>query len=123
MQVKNYDDSGKFLGSLARDAPVREMEWALITRDGKKLWQTLTVRALFGPDGNPAEYQVVGRDITERKEAEEELLRKNEELGASYEQILETVCSCGHGIWHTIYPGRLFFSRSPSRSFRSIRHP
>ncbi len=87
MQVKNYADLEKFLGSPTRHAPVREMERAVTTRDGKTHWQTWTVRALFGPDDNPAEYQVVGRDITDRKRVEEELLRKNEELGASYEQI------------------------------------
>ncbi|MDO9325868.1 MAG: PAS domain S-box protein [Methanoregula sp.] len=90
MQVKNYAEVEKFLRSFTQKAPLREMGRMFTAHDGTNHWQIWSVRALFSPEGNPAEYQVVGRDVTGQKRSEEELLRKNEELGASYEQIAAT---------------------------------
>ncbi len=78
MQVTNYPEVKKFLSSLTQQTPIREMERVFTTKDGNKYWQIWAVRALFDNDGNPVEYQVVGRDITKRKRAEE-ALRENEE--------------------------------------------
>ncbi|MDP3565099.1 MAG: PAS domain S-box protein, partial [Methanoregula sp.] len=75
MQVKDYREVEKFLVTLTRQTPIREMERVVTGRDGKKHWQIWSVRALFGREDEPCEYQVVGRDITKRREAEE-LLRQ-----------------------------------------------
>jgi len=90
MQVKNYAEVETFLGSLTRQNPIREMERCFTGKDGKPHWQIWSVRALFGEGDTPAEYQVVGQDITEKKRVEEELRRKNDELNASCEQIAAT---------------------------------
>ena len=44
-------------------------------------------RAVFDDAGSLTEYQSVGRDITDVREAEEALRRKHEELGRACEQI------------------------------------
>ena len=59
-----------------------------LTSGGKSLWQEWTDRAIFDEAGRLVELQSTGRDITERKEAEESLraaqereLRAREEFG------------------------------------------
>ena len=47
--------------------------------DGSVRWQQWTDRAIFDECGNLAEYQSVGRDITDRKDAEE-AMEKSEAL-------------------------------------------
>jgi len=52
------------------------------------LWNSAT---LFGADGKTVLSTIAqGSDITERKKAEEELLRRNEDLNAAYEEITST---------------------------------
>nr|WP_321352772.1 PAS domain S-box protein [uncultured Methanoregula sp.] len=66
--------------SLTRDHPVGTIEHRIILSDGTVRWQQWNDRAIFDTGGNIAEYQSVGRDITERKMAEEMLRKFNEEL-------------------------------------------
>ena len=66
----------EMMDRLNRKNPVSEIEYC-ITLDGKKRWQHWIGRAMF--DNNDlVEYQVVGRDITGRKEVEEELRHAKE---------------------------------------------
>jgi PAS domain S-box-containing protein len=90
MQVKNYAEVETFLGSLTRQNPIREMERCFTGKDQNPHRQIWSGRALFGEGDTPAEYQVVGQDITGKKRVEEELRRKNDELNASCEQIAAT---------------------------------
>ncbi|MDD1687370.1 PAS domain S-box protein [Methanoregula sp.] len=87
MDIMQYTGADEFPGSLTRETPTRDVEYVLTARDGKKLWQHWSVRARFGENGDPLEYQVVGRDVTAEKLAEVELKRKNDELNESYERI------------------------------------
>jgi light-regulated signal transduction histidine kinase (bacteriophytochrome) len=48
--------------------------------DGEEIWEFWTDRALYDENGRFVEYQSVGRDITERKKAEEEIWKLNQEL-------------------------------------------
>jgi PAS domain S-box-containing protein len=57
---------------------------------GEVRWQRWSDRAIFDKDGRVIEYQSVGRDITDRKEAEEKLALTNEDLHAAYEQLTAT---------------------------------
>ncbi len=67
------------LRSLGRENAVAVLE---SRRNGpaEAIWLHWTCRAIFNDQGVLAELQLVGRDITERKEAEEEVRRLNEEL-------------------------------------------
>ncbi|MEM9817644.1 MAG: PAS domain S-box protein [Cyanobacteria bacterium P01_D01_bin.6] len=58
---------------LSIDNPVSTCEYQAYASDGSLRWQQWSDRALFDADGNFIEYQAVGRDITDRKRAEQAL--------------------------------------------------
>jgi PAS domain S-box-containing protein len=76
---KNYSI---FLSSLSRDRPSGMTEYRVIRGDEER-WQQWTYRLIFDVNGNMTEIQGVGRDITDRKRLEEELIRSEhlESLG------------------------------------------
>jgi len=65
----------KHLASLNPQNPVAMIEHRVIMPDGEMRWQQWTDRAIFDHNGHVIEYQSVGRDITEKRRMEEELLR------------------------------------------------
>jgi PAS domain S-box-containing protein len=74
---------------LTRDNPVMTMEHRIIMPDGQVRWQQWSDRAIFDEQGNLAEYQSVGRDITDRKIAEDELKKAYEQITAAEEELRE----------------------------------
>jgi PAS domain S-box-containing protein len=73
--------------SLSRDCPVATTEHRIIAPDGSVRWQQWSDRAMFDESGTLVEYQSVGRDITDRKTAELNLVKSNDELRAAFEQL------------------------------------
>ena len=65
-----------FFGSLTPDHPVDTIRHRIIMPDGRIRWQHWSDRAIYGADGRVREYQSVGRDITDVKEAERALHEK-----------------------------------------------
>jgi PAS domain S-box-containing protein len=82
------------LSTLSPDQPSKSIEGSFTPLHGAIRWQQWNLQAFFDPNGRITEYQVVGRDITERKRIEEELRaseRKFKELVALLPQaIFET---------------------------------
>jgi len=76
--------------SLTKENPIASIDHRIIMPDGKFRWQRWSDRAIFNDGGALIEYQSVGRDITETKRNEEDLLLKNIELQAAYEQLAAT---------------------------------
>lgn len=81
----------ELLSCISTDSPVIAYENRVILPDGEELWQHWTCRAIYDDHGALMEYQAVGRDISDRKQSENELLtinRKledaNVQLGAAY---------------------------------------
>lgn len=72
------------ISSLSQAQPIVTYEHRVILPSGEIRWQQWTDRAvIFDEQGNIIEYQAVGRDITERKQAEVEIrkaLEKEKEL-------------------------------------------
>ncbi len=60
--------------------PFRSVELALDTGDGGRLWLSISGVPRVDAQGRLRGFHGVGRDVTERKEAERVLLRHNEEL-------------------------------------------
>ncbi|MBP1928788.1 PAS domain S-box-containing protein [Methanolinea mesophila] len=73
--------------SLSKDHPVDTIEHRFISPSGEILWHQWTNRAILNDRGEVVEYQGVGRDITARKKAEEELLIKNLAIDSSVNGI------------------------------------
>jgi len=73
------------LTSLTLQNPVATIEHRIIMPSGEVLWQRWNDRAIFNENGNVVEYQSVGRDITEIKNAEKSLLERE----AYYRAIFE----------------------------------
>lgn len=59
------------------DATVYEVD--ITSKDGRRITVELSTRLIYR-DGQPIGVQGIGRDVTERKRAEAELLRRNQEL-------------------------------------------
>ncbi|HWQ66839.1 MAG TPA: PAS domain S-box protein [Methanospirillum sp.] len=57
--------------------PVWDVEQEVYLPSGDRRWQHWVYRGIFNDAGEPIEFQGVGRDITERKKAEMELLIKS----------------------------------------------
>jgi PAS domain S-box len=92
-QFIHPDDIPQFnrhLASLTPEAPVRMSEHRTLMPDGEIRWQRWTTRALY--NGNRLiGYQVVGRDVTERKRAEEHVLRSERQFKAIAENAPDLI--------------------------------
>ena len=75
----------KHISSLSYNNPVGVNEERIVMPDGEIHWHQWTNRAIFDQQGEIVEYQGVGRNITERKQAEE-ALRASE---ARYRAVVE----------------------------------
>ncbi|WP_293098688.1 PAS domain S-box protein [Moorena sp. SIOASIH] len=66
--------------SLSPQNPVETVEHRVIMPTGEIRWQQWSDRAIFNEQGQLIELQAVGRDITEHKHADEQLLQKSQAL-------------------------------------------
>lgn len=78
MPPEERDRLWQRLRSLTREHPVETHENLGLLPDGRTFWGQWTNRAMFDEAGNVTEYQAVGRDITERKAAEQALCASEE---------------------------------------------
>ncbi len=73
--------------TLTPDQPMCELRWlSPAGPDGAARWIDWTIRALFPADGASAEYQAVGRDVTDAYVAHQELEEQREHLASLVEQ-------------------------------------
>lgn len=90
--------------SLTLKDPVMIHEHKIITADGEIRWQQWTSRGIFDNEGRLFEYQAVGRDITERKEAEKEREMLNKELMNSNKKMKQLALRDPHtGLYNHRY--------------------
>ncbi|MEI7434736.1 MAG: PAS domain S-box protein [Methanomicrobiales archaeon] len=97
--LEDRERVNQFFRSLTPDNPVDTIEHRIIMPDGTIRWQRWSDRAIFDPSGSVIEYQSVGHDITEIKEAEEEL-RKS---GTKFRSLFDNAIL---GIFQTTPEGR-----------------
>ncbi|MCX6690553.1 MAG: PAS domain-containing protein [Methanoregula sp.] len=70
------DDARKMrdhIKALTPENPIAELRHRIVMPDGQIRWQRWSDRAIFDKNGHVVEYQTVGRDITEQKQAEKAL--------------------------------------------------
>jgi len=75
------------LASLTPEHPEALLEHRLTLPNGEIRWQQWSDRAIFDDEGHVREYQSVGRDITERKVAEDSLRSAYEQITATEEEL------------------------------------
>jgi PAS domain S-box-containing protein len=66
------------LASLTPSHPVESIEHRIIMPDGEVRWQRWNDRAIFDEKGNVSEFQSVGKDITDQRQAVESLKESEE---------------------------------------------
>jgi diguanylate cyclase (GGDEF)-like protein/PAS domain S-box-containing protein len=71
-----------FTAILHPSYPVTQFEYNIPTTDGKTLWQQWTGQGHFDNQGQLAEIQAVGHDITDRVQAEQAAMQHTRELSA-----------------------------------------
>jgi PAS domain S-box-containing protein len=74
-------DWEKHRQELRAHKPFRDLEFSRIDRDGRLRYVVISGEPILDADGRFTGYRGVGRDITERREAEAEVQRAHEELG------------------------------------------
>jgi PAS domain S-box-containing protein len=73
LPAEGHEAIREYLNSITPGRPVASREHEVVAAPGGNLrWQQWTTRGFFDDHGAVTEYQAVGRDITERKRAEEE---------------------------------------------------
>jgi PAS domain S-box-containing protein len=63
------------VASLSPEAPTASIENRVVRSDGSVRWTEWTNRGLFDAKGRAVEFQATGRDVTERRQAEEDAAR------------------------------------------------
>jgi PAS domain S-box-containing protein len=76
-----------YFASLVPDHPLGIIEHRCIKNDGTVVWQQWSNRAFFDTAGNVTEYQSVGRDITQKKESEEQRHRLYRQIEQNLQQF------------------------------------
>ena len=77
--------------SIAAGNPVVTVEERVVRADGEVRWHQWTSRGIFDDAGHLVEYQAVGRDVTDRKRAEETLRRSEEAYRALFEESVDGI--------------------------------
>ena len=86
---ENQEAVWQSITSLSGKTPIVTHEHQVLKSDGKVGWQQWTNRAIYSKEGTLREYQSVGRDITDRKEAEIVLLKREKELEEKTQSLEE----------------------------------
>ncbi|MCX5876068.1 MAG: ATP-binding protein [Deltaproteobacteria bacterium] len=71
--------------AITRENPLAKFEHHIITPHGEIRWQGWTHQGIYETDGKLIEYQAVGNDITDRKQAEEALELERANLQAIFD--------------------------------------
>ncbi len=96
--VEDQDKVKKHLTSLDQGNPVATMEYRVVLSGQEIRWQQWTNRAIFDEQDRLVEYQSVGRDITERKQAEEQLQRYASELKEANAELAQYAYVVSHDV-------------------------
>lgn len=137
-----HPDDQEFVLSAINDCIIAkkmfELEHRVFKADGSIGWTFSRAIPLFDEKGEIKEWFGAASDVTERKQAEEALIRRTEELESKEREYLEIIDSSSEGSYiHDINKGEIYFSSewknklgisnlSPAqaaKTFLSLVHP
>lgn len=84
---ENYRIVQEIKNNLSKENPITSSESCYVLEHGKEVWLQWLIRLIFDTDGNPVEYQGVGRDITDIKKAKREATNFAENLERNITQL------------------------------------
>ncbi len=87
------------LKALTPNNPVGTYEYEKMLPSGEIRWEEWTYRAIFDRDGKVKEIQSVGKDITERKKAEQLLLKERNRAEFFTDLMSHDINNLNHGIF------------------------
>jgi diguanylate cyclase (GGDEF)-like protein/PAS domain S-box-containing protein len=86
------DDTWAMIRSLTPTNPVVTHEHRVLAPDGDIRWQQWTNRVVLDDEGGIAEYQAVGRDVTDQRFAED-AARKSQALVSDQARVLQSIAT------------------------------
>ncbi|MFV9646450.1 MAG: PAS domain S-box protein, partial [Desulfobacterales bacterium] len=86
---KEREKIRRYFQSFSEKMPVKSYEHQVVAPNGEVRWQRWTDRALFDEKGNLNQYQSVGNDITDQKQAEIALQEKEQKLEQQAQRLEE----------------------------------
>ena len=87
-----------YIGLYRTGQPIKPFEAGYVGKDGTKLLAEISVSLIRDSEGKPIGFRGISRDITERKQAEEEKLSLQEQLRQS--QKMEAIGQLAGGVAH-----------------------
>ncbi len=87
MPIEDLEKFSRFFMKLTKENPVGHFVHRVIMPDNEIMWLKWTDHAILDTQGNIIEYQSVGRDITQRRLAEEKLKQSEER----YKRLIEGI--------------------------------
>lgn len=103
------------LGNLNPENPVVTIEHRVILPDGEVRWQQWTDRMVYDREGKAVEMQAVGRDISDRKLAEEELKAYAAKLEISNRELQDFAYVASHDLQEPLRKIQAFGDRLNSK--------
>ncbi|UCG00284.1 MAG: PAS domain S-box protein [Candidatus Heimdallarchaeota archaeon] len=91
---EDQDRAVNNISTLLERGSIRNIEYSMIRKDGSTYPADLSVAVISDSEGNPTNFLGVLRDITERKKAEEKLIRQKEELSEFAHFIAHDLNNC-----------------------------
>ena len=97
--VERQEVVRKRLFSLTPDNPVATYQYKKTFPQNEAKWEEWTYRAFFDENNEICEFQSVGKDITERKKAEEQVIKEKNRASFFNDLLSHDINNLNHGIF------------------------
>jgi PAS domain S-box-containing protein len=110
---------GKLMEEARNEGRASHEGWR-VTKNGRKFWGSVVFTALHDPAGEVIGYSKVTRDLTEKREAEQRLQDKNQELEAMNQELSSFAYVSSHDLQEPLRKIQTFASRILESDFNNL---